>query len=199
LWQSRGYIGQGNVNGLLGSLEGRAVVILGGGEAVFKEFREVRLKVDNPVVFAVNDVGMYINPLDHWISIHNASFPGWLSVRRRQGLAMPNTHSVEYGDGVNYAWLLIQPIVFILSGYFAMQMAYLMGAERIILCGIPGEPGRRFFDVEPREFGYGNGTTEADKESKELLLKEMKRLPEFKRKIRSMSGFTREVFGALNL
>src|SRR2546427_9075853 len=36
------------------------------------------------------------------------------------------------------------------SGWFGMELAYLMGAAPIVLCGCPASPRRRFFDEPAR-------------------------------------------------
>ena len=197
MWSVSGYTGTGNVNKLIGSLEGRTAIVAGNADGVWKEFGGLLEAVPDPVVFAVNDVGMYMEPLHHWVSIHLDKFPAWIAVRKNSLESSPSVHSVSYGDGVNYAWEALDP-VFILSGYFAMQLAYLMGAAKIILCGCPGEKGRRFFDLEARDFGYGAGSGAEDKLVQGQVISEMVRLPEFKSRVRSTSGWTKEFFSGID-
>jgi hypothetical protein len=88
--------------------------------------------------------------------------------------------------------------VFGLSGYFAMQVAYLMGCQPIVLCGCPGEPMARLFEAEARtDFGYGAGTSENDRGIQRQLMAEMERVLEFKARIQSCSGWTKAYFGGL--
>ena len=106
-------------------------------------------------------------------------------------------HSVDPRPAVNYVWEGLTTL-FALSGYFAMQIAYIMGAELIVLCGCPGESKRRFFEHASRaDFGYGSGSASSDSGVRIQLLKEMGRLPQFAERVRSMSGFTQEFFGGM--
>ncbi len=199
-WQRNGYCGLGNVEGVLDSLHARTAIVCGSGDGVFDQLEEAKNLVDNPVIFAANDVGMFIEKLDHWVSLHLDNIPRWMDVRfahRRGEKHPPKIHSCSVGPKVDYHWSGLTP-TFALSGYFAMQIAHVMGADRIILCGCPGDRTRRFFDAKPRDvFGYGNGLQNSDKGIMIQLKNEMERVPEFKKKVRSMSGFTREFFGGI--
>jgi len=85
-----------------------------------------------------------------------------------------------------------------LSGYFAMQIAYVMGASPIVLCGCPGDRAARFFEARPRtDFSYGAGRNGNDNSVRTQVEHEMKRLPEFKARVRSMGGWTGKFFGGL--
>lgn len=196
-WEHGGYSGKGNVAPLLGSLSGRGAIICGNGEGVFEELRDALTLIVDPVIFGVNDVGMYLPKMDHWVSLHPDNLAVWRSVRWLTPQSKDNLmlHSVDPRAFIDYTWEGLTPL-FALSGYFAMQIAYLMGAEQIILCGCPGSKSRRFFDMEPKKnFSYGDGTTASDEGVREQLEREMNRLPEFKAKVRSMWGWTRAYFG----
>lgn len=201
-WQHAGYSGCGNVAGLLDSAKGRAALVCGNAEGVFDQYREAVLKYPEAVIFAANDVGMYLPKLDHWVSGHGDNFPAWKAVRWQEDHTRAVTevvklHSVMNEPIVDYWWDQLNPS-FALSGNLAMQIAWLMGCAPIILCGCPNSPMRRFFDVQPRDsFGYGGGTRQADANIKQQLVNEMDRLPAFKAVIRSMSGWSRDYFGGI--
>lgn len=201
-WEHAGYCGKGNVSDLLGSLRGRAAIVCGNAKGVFEEVEEVqgsRLKVEDPVYFAANDVGMYLPHVDHWMSLHVDNLGAWKPVRWLHPIPGENAkyHSIAQRPFIDYAWEGLTPL-FCLSGYFAMQIAYLMGSERIILCGCPGSQVPRFFEAKVQaNFGYGGGSTGNDKNIQEQVVKEMKRLPDFKERVRSLSGWTREFFGGV--
>lgn len=194
MWKYGGYTGDGNVEDLLGSLDGKVAIVAGNGGGVFEELRSLLPQLKDPVIFAVNDVGMYLPRVDHWVSVHAINFPHWIIARIRQHLPAAKVHSSSYDEGVDYTWLLTDGR-FSLSGYFAMQLAYLMGAGEIILCGIPGHRARRFFDLEAKTFGYGGGETRADRRVLEQLIKEMEKHPDLQAIVRSQSGLTKEFFG----
>lgn len=200
-WQAGGYYGLGNVAPLIGSLAGKAVVIAGNANGVFAEVEDAKRAYEWPVIFAVNDVGMYLDRVDHWVSLHGDNLESWKHVRwlhHRGGIEDVQFHSDSSYSSVQWEWREITP-QFALSGYFAMQIAHVMGASRIILCGCPGLPVPRFFEARARyDFGYGGGAESADVNILKQVTSEMDRVPEFKVKVRSTSGWTKEYFGGIN-
>mgnify|MGYP003578813857 FL=1 len=203
-WEARGYHGAGNVGDLIGSIAGRVAVVCGNGKGVFDELALVRgvYDYDKLVVFPANDVGIYIDRLDHWVTLHSEKFPAWRAAR----YAMGYTHDVRYHSErpepdfpLDYLWSGLGPMTFALSGYFAMQIAYIMGAAEIILCGCPGDRIPRFWETDPRpdNFGYGGGSTQSDKNINQQLVSEMVRLPELREVTCSMSGWTRTFLGGM--
>lgn len=200
-WQHRGFSGSASVQGAVNSLGGRTALICGNAETVFTDVRLALEQIENPVIFAVNDAGMYLPKVDHWVSLHSDSLPVWRNVRWLQ--ARHGEKIVLHGDGprgfLDYAWEGLVPL-FCLSGYFAASIAWIMGCDRIVLCGCPGDSTRRFFDAGPRPdgFGYGHGTRSSDTGVVEQVERVMARNPEFKQAIRSMSGWTADYFGALH-
>lgn len=201
IWQHAGYSGCGNVEGLLGSSTDRPAIIAGNASGVFEEVEEVLGIVPNSLIYAVNDVGMFLPRVDHWVSLHADFLPRWMDVRNQHHASAPmRTHSHDPKPAVDYAWEGLSPL-FALSGYFAMQIAWLMGCRPIILCGCPGSRMPRFFEAQPRTvvdgFGYGGGMTRQDEGIAKQLVSEMNRLPNFKAAVRSMSGWTWELFGGI--
>jgi hypothetical protein len=196
-WQAGGYAGQGNVRELLGSLTGRSAIVAGGAAGVFEEVAVVEAAIPDAVIFAANDVGIYLPRLDHWVSLHADHLGVWKAVRWLHAKDKEETkyHGEAARPFVDYVWEGLTPL-FCLSGYFAMQVAFLMGCAPIVLCGCPGQPARRFFEAAPRaDFGYGSGANGSDKGVREQIEKEMERVPEFKAVVRSCSGWTAEFFG----
>lgn len=195
--ETGGYSVGGNVEGLIDSLRGRPALVCGGAEGVFDEINAVLPKLKDPVIFAANEVGMSLEPLDHWVTLHVNNLREWRAVRWLHGVGSDlKYHSISESPWIDYHWNIVP--LFALSGYFAMQIAHLMGAGQIILCGCPGNANRRFFERLPKpDFGYGAGSGHSDKGIREQIVNEMARLPEFKNKVRSMSGWTREFFGSL--
>jgi len=203
-WEYRGYCGSGNVEPILGSIEGRVAVVCGNAKGILEEYAQVL--TDDCVVFGVNDIGAYLPRVDHMVSHHIPKLAHWLALRiggegRWQGgtkVHAPSETNIVNGAFLYY-WQGLTP-QFALSGYFAMQIAYCMGAERIILCGCPGEPIPRFWEMEPRKdkFGYGGGTKgNNDYSVRTQLVEEMGRRPDFKQRVCSMSGWTKQYFGGV--
>jgi len=189
-WTYGGYSGCGNVEDMIGSLHGRTAVICGNAAGVFSEVADVPSRAERSVVFAVNDVGMFLPEVDHWVSLHGQKMSAWSKVRWDNHFTIPVIHSIEPVAPVSYFWEKLTPL-FALSGYFAMQIAYIMDAARIILCGCPGSPARRFFEASRRsDFDYAGGCQDQIRE-------EMRRLPDFRSRVRSTSGWTQEYFGGI--
>lgn len=200
-WQAGGYSGCGNVAPLIGTLAGRPAAVCGNAAGVFDEVQVCRDRFGlDLVILGVNDVGMYLDRMDHWVSLHGDKLDPWKTVRWAHGKGGDDVqiHSCAAYPSVQWEWNLLTPI-FALSGYFALQIAWVMGCTPIILCGCPGSAARRFFEAAPRrDFSYGGGANGSDKGTRQQLVAEMARLPELKAAVRSMSGWTREFFGSLD-
>lgn len=200
-WQVGGYSGCGNVEELLGSLRGRPAVVCGNAWTVFTELEVLRAMYGlDLVVYGVNDVGMFLSRMDHWVSLHHNQFEQWKPVRwmHHRGDEWAKYHGISKEHFlVDYAWELLTPTM-ALSGYFAMQIAWLMGCSPIVLAGCPGDSTRRFFEHAGRsDFGYGSGSSGSDDGIRQQLINEMDRVPDFKLAVRSMSGWTRDYFGGV--
>jgi hypothetical protein len=195
-WMARGYYGSGaercNITTLIDSIQGQSAIVVGSGgttDEIFEDYYRALDKNPGAVVFAVNDVGVYLPTVHHLVSLHENNLQSWAQLRKdkhdREGF---KTHSLI---GADYNWEGIVPVMPI-SGYFAMQCAFVMGAAKIILVGCPGDNTRRFFDRKARDdFHY------QEKGVLQQLQDEMRRLPEFKAVVRSCSGFTKEFFGGV--
>jgi len=203
-WEARGYHGSGNVKELIGSLAGRSALVCGSGAGVFEEVEAAQAVLEEPVIFACNDVGMFLPHVDHYVSLHTDNLAAWKSVRwlNCQSTARTVYHGVDPKPFVDYHWSRLTP-TFCLSGYFGMQLAWLMGCERIVLCGCPGTQTKRFFEARlgrehaGNNFGYGNSVSNGDQGIRQQLEQEMRRLPLFKAAVRSMSGWTQSFFGGI--
>ena len=187
-WEHRGYVGSGNVHALLGSCLGRRALVCGGAQGVFEDVEKIIQKDD--LVFASNDVGMYLPRLDHWATLHYMKMPHWRAIRddafsRQIGNTDYKTHS-HGSEKAHYDWFGLTPIL-PLSGLFAAQIAFLMGCNPIILVGCPNDQTPRFFETKAIE-GYAT--------VQKTIRSEMAFKPEFKKVIRSVSGWTKEFFGA---
>ena len=196
VWQAHGYAGAGSVGDLIDCLKGRVAIVVGSADGVFNELRFALRHAPDALIFAVNDVGMFLPKVDHWVSLHSDNLGPWKTVRWAHSLVQEHTkyHSVDPRPYIDYVWDRQTPC-FALSGYFAMQIAWIMGASQIVLAGCPGERKRRFFEMTPRDFDYGSGT---EGEGVRLqLINEMERLPDFRAAVRSTSGWTRSYFGGL--
>lgn len=190
-WEAHGYSGNGNVASLIDSELNRPAIIVGGSHTVFIDLQEALQAFSHakpePLIFAVNDVGMFLPHVDHWVSLHIENLSAWQAVRWLHFSGKEHVHTYGEKNESWYNWQGLNPI-FALSGYFAMQIAWIMGCAPIVLAGCPGNTGRRFFEGEAREASHG------EENVRKQLITEMNRLPEFRYVVRSMSGWTREYF-----
>jgi len=193
-WESKGYSGAGNVEGLIDSLHGRPAIVAGSGKGVFDEvdFAVNRFRDRMPLVFAVNDVGVLLPRVDHLVSLHTPKLDLWAELRRdptSSGYGNRDFHVHDaglYGDREWYQWKNLVPTM-ALSGMFAAQVAYLMGCEPIILCGCPNDNTPRFWERECGNFDYSR--------VQQQVKEEMGFKPDFKRVVRAMGGWSRDFFG----
>lgn len=196
VWFHKGYSGRGNVQPLLDTLSGRTALVCGSGRGVFEEVIQLQNQIENPVVFACNDVGMYLHHVDHFVSLHASKLDLWADLRRdptSKGTG-GNKDFYCHDPGLHgprdwFQWKGLTPLMSF-SGMFAAQIAFLMGCSRIILCGIPQDETPRFFEAvgrKDRAYINGQGQIKAEAAFK----------PELKAAIRSMSGWTREFFGGV--
>jgi hypothetical protein len=145
--------------------------------------------VGRPVIIAVNDAGWwYPGHLDHWATLHPENLPAWL--RRRAPRNRPTTWSWKRDKD--------QPVDIILdkrygsSGRFGANVARSLGADIIVLCGVPLDGRPRFFD--PPDRAWSVAASYQLQWCSEDLVNELS-----DQVMVSMSGWTADRFGRLTL
>lgn len=173
-------------------------LILGSADCLHDDLARYAGPVDGCV--ACNDAGAeWPGRLDAWVTLHPSHWvhKGWLAARRRNGypdaleLRTNNTADVKNLFAANGIEAVQTEYCFPgqehsgSSGMFAAKVALIdLGFERAVLCGIPMTPTPHFYggpawDVAGR------------------YLQRWRDVPaEYKDRIRSMSGATRELLGA---
>jgi hypothetical protein len=192
-WIHRGFSGNGDMAPWLDRMAGRSALICGNGAGVWDDLSRACSLVPDPVFVAVNDSGMYMPKVDHWVSLHADAFPAWRAVRDMQERPpeRPQFHSGTKRGFLDAWWDRLTP-QFPLSGYFAMQLCWVMGADKIVLCGCPGDESPCWYGPRTRgAFDYGS------KGIRDMVVREMNLRPDFKASVSSMSGWTQEFFGGL--
>lgn len=195
-WEAKGYVGGGNVGDLIDSLQGRPAIVAGSARGVFGEVdRATSFFGGRALVFAVNDVGVLLPRVDHFVSLHTPRLDYWVAIRRDPtGASYGNVDFRVHDGGLHgprlwYQWSKLTPTMSY-SGYFAAQIAYLMGCSPVVLCGCPGDDTPRFWEKQSRPGAYAKGQAN--------IKQEMEFKPDFKKVVRSMSGWSREFFGGLD-
>lgn len=166
-------------------------VIIGGADCVWSDLEKAEALCDFDILIAVNDAGAeYPGIVDYWVTLHPEHLPRWVNKRRENGftdayctvahasnsmIGRRNAYPVD--DLVPYTWPGS-------SGLFAVEVAIKrIGADRVVLCGVPMTAVPHFFDHAP--WNAVAGFWEAWPAA----------LPHIKGKVRSMSGRTMELLG----
>ena len=147
---------------------------------------------------AVSTAGCFIDwPIQHWASLH----PEWFSAQakiRNPVRVGPNVIGVCPGvtfhsHKPHYDWRIrVWPEFKPTSGtssLFAVQVGLALGYENIVLCGVPLDGTGSFYHSP--WFVY------SDYHERKWREPWVKAAPGFNGRVRSMSGFTRELLGGL--
>ena len=158
--------------------------ILGGAVGVWSQLAKLREVADVSLVVACNDAGVtYPGHLDGWATLHPEKFGTWRARRRGNGDYRAFSIKLAHGCGdteiVPERWRGS-------SGLYAAQIALdEFGADKAVLCGVPLiAKDRHFFD-------RNNEWSDAENYRKGFQAA----LPVIRDRVRSMSGWTRELLG----
>lgn len=178
----------------------RAVgLVLGGAAGVWLEVLRLEALIGRQwpgSVIAVNDAGVdWPRRLDAWATFHPEKFervcpPGdtgdWLARRERNG------HSMQFSTWANRAAHIVDRTLASAtatggsSGLLAVEVAWRIGCERAVLCGVPMERRRHYHDAHDGEpWKYAEKHWPPWEDAHEQLCD----------KLRSMSGRTARLYG----
>ncbi|WP_376696628.1 hypothetical protein [Wenzhouxiangella sp. EGI_FJ10305] len=175
-------------------------LICGSAPCLFEEFEEASAILPDAAVLVVNEAGRVIRG-DHLMTQHPEK-ASWFRERSinpaitihtgkpRERACQPDI-DVYWPDCVTLAT----------SGGSAIAIALRMSFERIVLCGMPMNGGDGYFSQsametdEPR-FGLESAESDYIQAYKDRLIDFAATHPEALQRVRSLSGFTREIFGA---
>ena len=206
--------------GLLGTCAGRSLVIAGNGRTIWDDLRRsgafpyglmdiepsyVPQDVLPPDLMAINDIGMYLPSLEHWVSFHDDTLVLQNELRYRVWpyTTQPQLHSNtrgqmgredrrspihEAGVSVQY-WGFEEPRMYS-SGVLGICIGLMLGYDRIVLAGMPADNQGNIFQP-PWEWSK-QGTDTAQEVWQNLIAW----VPEVKERVRSLSGNTRKWLGA---
>lgn len=164
------------------------LIALGGAEGVWEEYKEAISLCPDADVGAVNDSGCdYSGRLSIWATLHPEKFHRWQEARSRKGF---NTDYVACSnkrlDGVRIDFAT-NSVWGGSSGLFLCQLAAIkFRYSKIIVCGMPISEQPHYFDNQA-----WNGVSRYRRGWREAIQQ-----PELNGKIRSMSGWTKEVLGS---
>lgn len=165
-------------------------LVLGGARDVMADAAAALALFKPDIVVACNAVGtIWPQAIDFWVTLHPENMPAWQEARAAAGY--PGGFKLvahRQRDGFDWHTPHLWPEMRRLSGssgLFAVKVAMeIAGAERLVLAGIPMEPTEHFDRSEAWE------KAKSFRRAWDLV---QDRLVE---PVRSMSGWTRERFGA---
>ena len=163
-------------------------IVLGGALNVYTDAKAAASLFTPDVVVAVKDIGMTYPHVDHWVTYHPERLPRELPIRRKKGLSDPLfiwTYEASRTPTVVGIPFKFIPFRGGSSGFMGMEVGCKV-ADKVVLCGIPMDPNMKHFS-RPKAKGWPEG--------KFYRQAWMKHLSEFKDRVRSMSGWTKEVLG----
>lgn len=161
-------------------------LILGDADGVRDEAAEAMRRRRFDAVFAVNNIGIDWPHVDVWASLHPEAVENWcglgrgLQLRANAGLNRPETWAHKPYRGVDRS----TPDWGGSSGLFAVKVALEAGFDEIVLAGIPMSETPHFYTDRP--WNHAPRYRRAWEA----------RIEELRPVLRSMSGWTKEMFGA---
>lgn len=167
-----------------------AALILGGADCVWRDVEAALQLGEYEFVVACNDIGTaWAGEIEAWVTLHPENMAAWINQRASRGY--PRAKRIVYHDTMAGAPApdLVSPYNWQRhhrspsSGVFSAKVAIELGITRGVLCGVPLTMSPHF---------NNNGEWAAASSFHDGL---MHALPFLKDKIRSMSGYTRQVLG----
>lgn len=169
-------------------------LVLGGAACLHDDIRAASAFGPFSEVVACNEAGAEFYGITAWVTLHANKFPQWIKRRAGNGyndVPPRYTHDERYtGPGVTITpWGFPGQQETGSSGMYAAKVALVdLGCDRAILCGVPMTQTPHFFDD-----GIWNGK-QWDNAGRYFKRWQMVS-DEYKSRVRSMSGATRELLG----
>lgn len=185
-------------NELAGKYEG-TVLICGSAPCLFDDYQEALKQRPNAEVIAINDAASVITA-DFLATLHPEDARHFRAKSKYNNILVISgqLYNPEYDvtfwfDNCNSGGT---------TAGSAIKMARAMGFEEIILCGCPLDGGDGYFDAKPKanKFGMSTRFGNAPGDSRVVKTHQARLCQEAHEggydNVRSMSGFTRQFFGA---
>lgn len=165
-------------------------LIIGFADCVREDVACAERLFPHHVKFGVNRAVLHFE-CDHLVSIDRSKIPEWIPddhivIHAGRSGGVNNQKSTELYPWVDCWWPELQGGS---SGWMAAKIAYHMGYTPIILCGCP-------IDTSPHLEGDGKNNWVNNPNQAQSCRMVIEREEEYKPYVRSMSGWTREYFGA---
>ena len=182
-----------------GNFLGRCLVI-GSGACLWDDARKLyRHDSENKYDYCGVNFGGYFwpYPLKHFCSLHANYIQYWLPLRLKtfsQGWI--HSHAAKKEPAVENVWNLVRPAA--MSGLFAAKAMLACGYDEVILLGNPMDDTGHFYDPPPGMLAPGEQASWESmryRHRENMLEWEQASIDEFKGRVKSMSGYTRDLLG----
>ena len=157
-------------------------LIIGGAHCVFEDIEASQELFLPDEIIVINDIGMYIEEVDHWVTMHPEKMPIWLKQREDHGFVKPKmwTTPEKVEKGIVDGFSLVNSKGG--GGILGVNLAKFLGASKIVLAGIPM--------TQNAHFNKGSGWIEAT-----LYRQFWRGEKSYPKWVKSMSGWTKEFYG----
>lgn len=168
----------------------KRALVFGRAVGVWDEITAAKAICDFDVVIAVGSAGVdYNGRIDHWVSFHIDLLPHWTDQRVKAGGSRVDSYWTAIYQGSPLYIHFKHPLKRVhCNGGSSGLIGAMVGlelAEHVVLAGIPMDPDRHQYDHPAKAWD------EALKHRKAW----MTYLPKIGDRVRSMSGWTRELLG----
>lgn len=170
-------------------------LVLGSADCVEEDASTALSLFDPDCVIAVNDmIARWHGPIDHAVTLHVENLSGWLKSRRDIQAERPVTWSHNGCRSLGRLSLLADHLLEDWkgsSGLHGVQVALELGM-RAVLCGIPMDSRRH---VPGQSSATWNGEPWPQRQIDSFRNGWLEHRPHLSASVRSMSGWTAELFG----
>jgi hypothetical protein len=175
----------------------KLALVCGSARSLWDDLTRVGKPVETrAAIVAVNITAQFLPRVSHIVSLHG-DLPGLLrQMREHMDMALREhqpavvTHSIRAAPGVDRVWGFPATGS---SSLLAVRVALGLGYDRVICCGVPLDSTGRFYD-DPRKPSIWDWEGLAG-EAYRVAWKEAADM-EFAGRVRSCSGWTRDLLGA---
>lgn len=159
-------------------------IVLGGAASVWDELAAALDLAPDAVMVACNHAARDLDGrLDHWVTMHPELLPMWIKARASAGRP-PAGQLWSARHRPSPVPVNTIPTVGGSSGLLSAMVALKVGADRVMLCGIPIHQNGRHYDRSVRWI-----------EARQYLAAWTKQLPVLAGKVRSFGGETGKMLG----
>lgn len=164
-------------------------LVVGSGCGIWEEYSLGAAAVSAPAIIAVNLMTVMLPLVHHAISHHATVIVHLARARRAMASMIPydtETHSSEYHAELGHVWRDLRDLGGD-SGLLAVQIALRLGAERVVVVGVPLDQQGHFYDDPTTRTGGDDHT------NYRALWRKV--APELAGRVFGVRGFLRDLLG----